>query len=179
MVIRPVRLIVTSAFRRSIIARKVFDKAVALLLDVREVDAQFVPLAFQPASKLNRNIASRDICKYPELSIGFRRIGRRDATRAEKNFTLSLISLRLREMTPTSRDRILNGHGITDTVHWLICISEILAEAGFQKTANGVKSLSDDMAISPCYDQPPTPEQKERGEQSKREWERRIKELRK
>ena len=113
------------------------------------------------------------------VSIVFYKVGRRDAARSEKNTLLSLVSLRLREMTPTSRDRIPHGYGLRDTSHWLICISEILSEAGFQQAAEGVKSLADDMKTAPDYQQPPTREQKDEGEARKDEWKRRIQKLRK
>lgn len=107
------------------------------------------------------------------------RVGRKDSSVAEHNIALSLVSLRLREMSPTSRERPMHGYGTEATAHWLICVSEILGEAGFIDTSRELRKLSEDIDSALTCDQPPTKEQKEQGEARKSEWKRRVHKFRK
>ena len=77
--------------------------------------------------------------------------------------------LRLKEMTPTSRERVLHGYGLLDTAHWFICLAETLELTGFPAGGTTLRTLTEDMRAQAHY---PSPNKQEaaQGEAKKEEW---------
>lgn len=59
----------------------------------------------------------------------FYHLGRTDTESVFRRIILAFVVLRLKEMTPTSRERIPYGYGLRDTAHWFTCLSEVLGQA--------------------------------------------------
>ena len=101
-------------------------------------------------------------------------LGRADAdTLTYRGLLLSAI-MRLKEMTPTSHDRIPHGFGLLDTAHWLTCLAETLEFIGAPGLGAALRTIIADMRSQPHY---PSPDEQQtaQGEAKKEEWIKHIK----
>jgi hypothetical protein len=107
-------------------------------------------------------------------------LGRTDADIASWRSQMYSAIFRLKQMTPTSRERVLGGFGLYETENYLTCLSETVRMAGWPDGADALATVVTAMHNSPHYETPNSIQRAE-GENKKKEWEahleRQIKEL--
>jgi hypothetical protein len=103
----------------------------------------------------------------------FYRFGRTDTEASYRRVILTLVTMRLKQMIPTRRQNVPEHYDLSDTAHWLTCLSEVLAEMEFQRDADCLNAVRDEIAQAPHI---PLPSEEETadGEASKRVWQTRI-----
>jgi len=103
----------------------------------------------------------------------FYRLGKRDAVLMYRDGVVTSVVMRLKEMTPTRKARVLNGYGLDDTAHWITCIAEIMEETGWSNGGQGLRKLVIDLRSEPHIENP-TKEQEQAGERKKQDWIRSV-----
>lgn len=103
----------------------------------------------------------------------FYRLGRIDTESVFRRVVLTTVLMRLKEMTPTSQERVAHGYGLRDTAHWLTCLSEVLREIGFFEDSDCINAVIVEMQQSPHIPEP-NDEQRREGEAKKKKWEAKI-----
>jgi len=103
------------------------------------------------------------------ISLFYYRLGKRDANSTFRRNLLSFVVLRLKQTIPTSRQKIPEHYDLSDTAHWLSCISEVLIEGGFREDADAIRSVLEKIESTP-ENEHPSEEQRTKGEADKKIW---------
>lgn len=77
---------------------------------------------------------------------------------------------RLKQMTPTSRNRVEGGFGLYETENYFTCLAETLGLVGWPDGAKALATIVADMEHLEHYQQPDAAQRAER-ETKKKEWE--------
>lgn len=106
-------------------------------------------------------------------SVFFYSIGIADSNVANWRYLMFLAVFRIKEMTPTSRERIAGGFGIPETENYLTCLSEVISLSGWPDGSKVLASIVADMKNLEHY-QNPNPTQNAEREAKKKEWDAHI-----
>lgn len=111
----------------------------------------------------------------------FYRIGRDDTEALHRIGLLSSVIMRLKEMTPTSEEKVIDGYGLRDTVHFITCLKELMTGIEWPEGSRILEPIITEMKSLPHIENP-TKQQATDRETKKKEWEShlysKIKELR-
>jgi len=97
----------------------------------------------------------------------------RDAQTVYRDGVITSVLMRLKEMTPTSKARVLHGYGLDDTAHWVTCMAEIQEQTGWSVGGQKLKAIASELRNAPHF-LDPSDEQTEEGERRKNEWEQAV-----
>ena len=103
----------------------------------------------------------------------FYKRGKADTERSYRALFLTLVTLKIKQMVPTSRKRTPEHYDLKDTSHWLTCASEIVKEMGFTADAIALEQVRDGLDDAPIFENP-TKDQNANGEAYKIEWQKII-----
>ena len=99
----------------------------------------------------------------------FYKLGRADTEAIGRRGLLLSAIMRLKEMTPTSQERVLHGYGLRDTAHWFACLAETMELTGFMDGGIALRTLVADMNAQ-ANNPSPNEQQTAEGEAKKEEW---------
>ena len=112
------------------------------------------------------------------VAVVFYRLSGRDSESLHRCTQLDSVLLRLKQLDPRRWHSVRGPDGVDDTVHWMICMSEIMRETGFDQGAQTLTTIFGEMrqvCSGPSEASKLSPEEAER---KKKTWEALIHELR-
>ena len=102
-------------------------------------------------------------------SFAFYLLARADAELSNRRAQMFQAILRLKLMTPTSRERVVGGFGLSETENYLTCIAEVLCLGRWEEGAVAILRVVTDMKNLQHYPKPDESQRAER-EAKKEEW---------
>ena len=113
------------------------------------------------------------------VAIVFYRLSSRDTEALHRQSQLDSASLKLRQLDPRSWSDNYRGHsGVDNTIHWFICMSEVMEEVGFIAGKDALLSIVEEMHQVCSGPNSPSQLTAEEAEQRKTAWKQRISALR-
>jgi hypothetical protein len=79
------------------------------------------------------------------VAIIFYWLSRRDSESLSRISQLDSVLLRLKELTPLAWNNSRGQNGVGDTHHWLICMSEVMKETGFEEGGKLLTTIVEEM----------------------------------
>jgi hypothetical protein len=105
------------------------------------------------------------------VAIVFYRLSSRDSQTLHRCVQLDSVLLRLKQLDPMRWQSMRGPDGVDDTSHWMICMSEIMRETGFDQGAQALTTIFEEMrqVCSGPNEVPTLP--REESERRKKMWE--------
>jgi hypothetical protein len=112
------------------------------------------------------------------VAIVFYQLSSRDSETLHRCAQLDAVLLRLKQLDPQRWKSIRGPDGVDDTSHWMICMSEIMGETGFDQGTQALTAICQEMRQVCSGPNEPSKMSPEEAEVKKKTWEARIHTLR-